>query len=224
MHVLPNGKAYIGQTTQTLKNRFLNGKGYHSCSLFYKAIKKYGWQNVRHKVLFEVSGDDEYVFAELNKKETELIAKYKTDNVEYGYNLRKGGDNGMHSPQSIELMRLRQIGRKASAETKKKLSEAKKGDKNPNYGRVKELHPMYSKHHTKQARESISKNLTGMNNYQSLIYELYNKNNQLVVVGNSHELKEGGYVGTFRHCASGRTGHKYVRDRAGNKYTVKRQC
>jgi predicted GIY-YIG superfamily endonuclease len=42
IHITPNNKVYIGQTTQDLKKRFLNGKEYSSCSLFQKAINKYG--------------------------------------------------------------------------------------------------------------------------------------------------------------------------------------
>ena len=49
-----NGKMYIGQTCQTLEQRSqANGGHYKSCSLFYKAIQKYGWNNFEHIILKE---------------------------------------------------------------------------------------------------------------------------------------------------------------------------
>lgn len=40
-----NGKVYIGQTIQSIENRWKNGNGYKPCTYFYKAIQKYGWEN-----------------------------------------------------------------------------------------------------------------------------------------------------------------------------------
>ena len=37
-----NGKVYIGQTKQSLKNRWSNGYGYRECPKFWRAIQKYG--------------------------------------------------------------------------------------------------------------------------------------------------------------------------------------
>lgn len=45
--------------------------------------------------------------------------------------------------------------------TKKLISIALMGDKNPNYGRVGEKHPMFGKHHTPEARMKISVSLLG---------------------------------------------------------------
>ena len=49
-HVFPNGKVYIGITSQSLNSRWNSGKGYGN-SLVGKAIKKYGWDNIKHYVL-----------------------------------------------------------------------------------------------------------------------------------------------------------------------------
>lgn len=223
IHITPNNKVYIGQTTQDLKKRFLNGKGYSSCSLFQKAINKYGWDNIICKILFQISGESESVLSVLNKKEDEYIQKYKSTNPKYGYNLRRGGKNKTHSPQSIELMKQKRKGRKISLETRKKLSLSKQGIRNPNFGRAGSLHPMYKKHHTDKARDSISKNLVGDKNYQSIVYELYNLKGLLICTGNSYELSQKGFKGQFRHCSNPKGTHKYVRDNNGNKYTVRRQ-
>jgi len=40
-----NGKVYIGQTGQDPKKRWDNGNGYKTCSRFWNAIQKYGWDN-----------------------------------------------------------------------------------------------------------------------------------------------------------------------------------
>lgn len=41
-----NNKVYIGQTHQTLKERWgKNGSGYRTSPHFYHAIQKYGWDN-----------------------------------------------------------------------------------------------------------------------------------------------------------------------------------
>lgn len=48
-----NNKIYIGQTKQSLNSRFKNGNGYQSCPLFFRAIKKYGWENFEHIILEE---------------------------------------------------------------------------------------------------------------------------------------------------------------------------
>lgn len=52
-HTFPNGKVYIGMTSRKPKDRWHNGKGYKTQSLIHKAIQEYGWNNVKHEILFE---------------------------------------------------------------------------------------------------------------------------------------------------------------------------
>ena len=52
MHITPNNKKYIGITSQIPNKRWRNGKGYKKC-LFLNAIKKYGWGNIKHEILFD---------------------------------------------------------------------------------------------------------------------------------------------------------------------------
>ena len=52
-HICPNNKMYIGITRKKPEDRFLNGQGYFDNKKFYKDIKKYGWDNIKHEILFE---------------------------------------------------------------------------------------------------------------------------------------------------------------------------
>ena len=49
-----NNKVYVGQTCQNPEKRWDYGSGYKKHNLhFYNAIKKYGWDNFEHEILFE---------------------------------------------------------------------------------------------------------------------------------------------------------------------------
>lgn len=68
-----NGKVYVGQTCNLSERWRNNGKNYFNSIKFYNAIKKYGWNNFTHEV----------VYSNLNKQaadklEKELIHKYNS--------------------------------------------------------------------------------------------------------------------------------------------------
>lgn len=131
-HIFPNGKKYIGITSQLPNRRWRDGKGYKSQEMLTRAINKYGWGNITHIVLHSGLTKEE---AEL--KEIELIREYKTNNRKYGYNIENGGGSskGHHlSKKTREKMSKSRMGEKnwiygkhLSAETKLKLSIAHKG-------------------------------------------------------------------------------------------------
>lgn len=81
-----NGKVYIGQTMQSLKQRWNNGYGYIKCPYFYKAIQKYGWDNFEHILL-----EDNLTKEDADKKEIFYINKYQSYLSNYGYNISLGG-------------------------------------------------------------------------------------------------------------------------------------
>lgn len=97
IHIFPNGKVYIGQTSQSTAQRWVRGKGYKG-QFVERAIKKYGWDNIEHRVLYSGLNEEE-----ANKYEIELIAEYKSNDERYGYNLQAGGkdkgDNLEHSKE-----------------------------------------------------------------------------------------------------------------------------
>lgn len=87
MHTSPCGKRYIGITGQKPIYRWKNGKGYKSNQYFMRAIECYGWENFSHEIL-EVVGTLE----EAKKEEIRLIALYRSNEKDYGYNISAGGD------------------------------------------------------------------------------------------------------------------------------------
>ena len=131
-HTAPNGKVYIGITCQTVSRRWQGGRGYQKNEHFSRAIKKYGWDNIKHEILFDCLTKEQ---AEI--KEVELIAFYKSNNPDYGYNSESGGNaNKRHSEETKRKMHEAQLGEKShaygkhpSAETIEKIRAANKGKK-----------------------------------------------------------------------------------------------
>lgn len=81
---ISNGKVYVGQTCNLSERWRNNGKNYFNSIKFYNAIKKYGWNNFTHEV----------VYSNLNKQAADKLEKeliYKYNSIEEGYNLRRHG-------------------------------------------------------------------------------------------------------------------------------------
>ena len=115
MHVSPNGKVYIGITSLKPKYRWENGRGYKGNEYFYRAIKKYEWNNFEHIII-----ENNLTKEQAENMEIELIAKYRSNDREYGYNIESGGN----------------CKGKASDETRKKMSDNNKGGNNPHAKKV----------------------------------------------------------------------------------------
>ena len=65
-HTFPDGSVYIGKTDMEPEARWANGWGYKSSPAMFNAILKYGWDNVRHEILYDNLTHDEAL--ELEKK------------------------------------------------------------------------------------------------------------------------------------------------------------
>ena len=138
-HITPNGKRYIGITRQKPEKRWQYGGGYNKKDkkqLFYKAIEKYGWDNIQHNI---VSSD--LTETEAKWLENYLICYYRTF-VGFsdcnGYNCNFGGDGNtgikFSEEHNTKISKSRK-GIKFSEEHKRRISEAQKGDKNYWYGK-----------------------------------------------------------------------------------------
>lgn len=128
-HTTPSGKIYIGITKQKPVKRWLHGKGYASQPYFFNAILKYGWDNIKHEVLFT-----ELTREEAEAKEVELIAEYKSNQRAFGYNVDRGGRVNRMSDETKEKIRKANTGKHHSKETCEKLRELERNRwKDPEY-------------------------------------------------------------------------------------------
>lgn len=149
-----NGKVYIGQTCQKPENRWGNGLNYKPCTLFYRAIMKYGWDGFEHTVV-----EDNLTFEQANALEEKLIKELKSNEPEYGYNLKSGGSNGVPNEEAKRNMKDNhadysgknhpRYGTHCSEETKNKIRESNKKYKGEN-------HPFYGRHHSEEAKKKMS--------------------------------------------------------------------
>lgn len=85
-HIFPNGKRYVGLSNNCNK-RWKNGEGYISNKEMYKAICKYGWNNIEHKIIA-----DNLSRQEAQQLEKEMIAN--RNSTVNGFNKSKGGESG----------------------------------------------------------------------------------------------------------------------------------
>jgi group I intron endonuclease len=147
-----NGKRYVGITSRQISDRWRDGKGYHN--YFGNAIKKYGWNNFDHVILFN---DVTEKFAK--SKEKELINLFNC-RYPHGYNLTDGGDGncGWHpSDETKKKISENQIGKHHhlhTEETKEKIRQAKLGNKSRTG-----LHN--SEYHKQRCREAMLGNTLG---------------------------------------------------------------
>lgn len=143
-HTSPSGKVYIGMTKQSAEKRWQYGLGYRKQVKFYRAIQKYGWENITHEVVS--SG---LSFEEAEQRERELIEQYRSCDNRFGYNVERGGNaqKGM-SEETREklraanlteesLARVREINRLrwSDPEEHARMSERIRGENNPMYGK-----------------------------------------------------------------------------------------
>lgn len=140
VHTVPNGKVYVGITSQSPARRWKNGFGYKNNEHFFRAILKYGWDNIKHEIV--TSGVSRET-AQLEEKR--LIKYYMSNDPKYGYNYTTGGDGGFcMSEDSVRKMvehhkykRGKEhplFGKKHSDKTKSLQRDVKLGSKNPMYG------------------------------------------------------------------------------------------
>ena len=82
-HTFPNGAVYIGKTNMEPEQRWANGWGYRNCPSMFNAIIQYGWDNIKHEILFDNISDEKAL-----EIETQEIEKY-CNSSELIYNIHK---------------------------------------------------------------------------------------------------------------------------------------
>jgi len=151
-HTSPDGRVYIGITSQKPTARWQGGNGYKNNSYFTRAIKKYGWDNFKHEILAENLTENDAKAMEIG-----LISFYKANERKYGFNISTGGESKKGTTISEwQKKRISEAskGRTVSKETREKLSKASKttweneerkkymsaintGEKNPQFGKIR---------------------------------------------------------------------------------------
>lgn len=155
-HISPSGKVYVGQTCEInvrwegKGNRYLNKnkEGRYIQPYFANALFKYGWDAFEHKIILEGISK-----SEANYAEKYLIKWYKSHKM--SYNCTDGGEGTcgikrtmspemrkhmseimlLHHPlkgthrteRQKQMAREKMLGRKASDETRAKMSAAQSG-------------------------------------------------------------------------------------------------
>lgn len=117
VHVFPNKKRYYGITGVKPEKRWAKGVGYKNNDYMSKAIKKYGWNNIEHRIVAHRLTKEQAFNLEIK-----LIKYFKTNNRQYGYNISSGGEYPL-----------------ATEETRKKISKNHadfKGKNSPNSKKV----------------------------------------------------------------------------------------
>lgn len=167
-----NGKRYIGQTKQSVERRWGgNGCNYKYCPYFYRAIKKYGWNNFEHIII-----QDNLTKEEANLLENLNIIAFNTINRDFGYNLTTGGEQPIYSEEAKQKMSESHKGKHLSEETKKKMSESQKGNTRTKDYLVK--HPEY-RNYLKKIRKEVGSRPEVKEKARKQMLELYKDNPDL---------------------------------------------
>ena len=165
MHISPNNKRYIGITSRKPEYRWTNdGRGYKYNTHFYNAINKYGWDNFQHIIIAKGLDEETAKWVEMK-----LIKSWDTTNQNKGYNILNGGQTNSgknnpffgkrHTKESINKMKISHTGNFPNNETRKKLSELRKGEGNNMWGKRGELSPHWGKKYSEERKNNISKAL-----------------------------------------------------------------
>lgn len=225
---LVNGKQYVGQTKNFKQREYnwYNTNWSYAGRLIDNARNKYGVENWNTKILKECETLDD-----ANYYETYYIKEFNTK-YPNGYNLTNGGEG---TPACI-----------ITDETRKKLSEAMKGENNPFYGKhhseetIKKLKdriitdewkrkisekakgrksPMLGKHLSEETRKKISEARKGKH-YPKLSDSLKGKPSWNKGKHLNEEIKEK-ISKSLKGRYVGEKNPMYGKKRKGNKFTKK---
>ena len=188
-----NNKCYVGQTSVNPKDRWGSNGIWYRGQVFYNAIKYYGWDNISHIVLCHWLSQEQ-----ANEMEVALISIFKSTNRdEFGYNVANGGDSkGKHSEETRKKISEANkgennhwYGKHLSEETRKKISESNKGK------HTGENNPMFGKHPSEETRKKLSEARKGEK------HPMFGKHHSEETRNKMSEAKKGKFVGCNSHSA-----------------------
>lgn len=174
IHIVPKelsgydrDKYYVGITSRKPTERWGSNGIRYKTQLFYRAIEKYGWNNIRHEIIAEHLTHDEACQLEIK-----LIAELKSNDAKYGYNYTSGGEGTVgltgeknshwgkkltdeHKKRLSDIHKGKKLSKEHVEKTRKALKEKweneefrklHSGENSHSYGRTGDKHPMYGKH------------------------------------------------------------------------------
>lgn len=161
MHISPSGKRYIGITGVKPEKRWGNGKRYNGNPYLSRAIQKYGWDNFQHIILYKNLTKEE-----AEQLEIDLIAYYKSNQRDFGYNIENGGNTtGKMSDETRQKISEANKGKVVSDDTRQKLSNIRKEcweDDDYRQNQIEkhkwqtgENHPWFGRNHTEETKKKI---------------------------------------------------------------------
>ncbi len=146
-------KGYVGITSLGYKKRLrqhislsFDPKNNAYDNYLHRAIRKYGAENFITELIGIVDSKEEAFFAEQFN-----ILKFDTQSTKNGYNMTSGGDG---VPDLCE-------------ESRKRMSESQRGNKNHMFGKTGMQHHNYGKHHKESTKQKISAKKKGISNKNS---------------------------------------------------------
>jgi len=149
-----NGKFYIGITTKSLEIRKKAHQAHSKVKgfAFYKAIRKYGWENFEWSIIDSSAQTEE----ELNQLEIEYIDKLKPQ-----YNMTKGGVGPLglsfnHSQPTKDKISKFNKGKLFSKKTRDKISKSNTGKVRSQETKDKLSKINLGNKHTEESKRKIS--------------------------------------------------------------------
>ena len=139
VHVFPDGKKYVGLTRRKPEDRWRHGRGYKQERLS-SAINEVGWDNISHNIVLKTTSVEE-----AKEMEKHLIAEYRTQDPDHGYNTKNGGQVfGEHSKEFIETLRSKMYGNTYGAGrkmSKEHIDAMRRGRARVGYKKTKPVSP-----------------------------------------------------------------------------------
>ena len=158
-----NGKVYVG--SHSWSGEGIDPNYYGSGTAITRAVKKYGKENFQVEVLYYYETAEE-----CRADEERILTEYNVRDCPHSYNMK-------NSAIGFEK------GTKHTEEAKRKISESKKG----------ENHPMYGKHLSEEYRKKISESKKGKpvpdESLKNLLQAINDKKTPVVAIDKNNKVK-----------------------------------
>lgn len=106
IHTAPNGKMYIGQSSNNDERWKGSGEGYKDNPAFMRDIEIFGWDNIRHEVLIECDTKEKALEFE---KLFIVLLDTENDNIGYNQTTVKRDLQLLYANKSKEYVRKRRM-------------------------------------------------------------------------------------------------------------------